>query len=51
MRRFLWGLALGFGLTYGYYEWDTFVVSAKHWFAAASSAPDADDKVDRMFER
>jgi hypothetical protein len=51
MRRFVWGLVLGFGLTYGYYEWDYYTVKAKAWFADASSAPDADEKVDRLFSR
>jgi len=49
MRRFVWGFVLGVSLTLGYYEWDRIVWTSKQWFAAASSAPDAKEKVDDMF--
>lgn len=49
MRRFVWGLVLGVGLTWGYYEWDRLVWTSKQWFAAASSAPGAKEKVDDLF--
>ena len=51
MRRFMWGLVLGIGLTYGYYEWVNLVWSSKQWFAAASAAPGAEQKVDGLFAR
>ena len=51
MRQFVWGLVLGIGLTWGYYEWDSIAGTSRHWFAVASSAPGADTKVDELFTR
>ena len=49
MRRFVWGLVVGVGLTWGYYEWDHLVWTSKQWFAAASAAPGAKDRVKELF--
>ena len=52
MRRFLAGLLLGLASMYWYaYEKDTFVESAKTWFAWASSDPQADEKIEKMLSR
>jgi hypothetical protein len=51
MRHFIYGLVVGIGLTYGYLEWDSLAWQAKQWFAEASSAPRASEKVDKLFAR
>ena len=51
MKQFMYGLVLGVGFMWGYYEWDSIVWQSKRWFAAASSAPEAEKKVDELFSR
>jgi hypothetical protein len=51
MRRFIWGVLVGWAVTYGYINWDSFVFGAQDWFARASAAPDSRAKIDKMFKQ
>lgn len=52
MRRFLAGLLLGVASMYWYtYQKDAFLEGVKDWFAAASSDPEAEAKIDKMFSQ
>jgi hypothetical protein len=50
MRRFLAGLLLGVASMYWYtYQKDAFMEEVKQWFADASSDPEAEAKINKMF--